>query len=85
MVSAEGAFTGGIGAAIVLAAVFWVVGLVVGGYSVWTQAPVVGGALWPYIHAIATVIGGFIAAKVGAVVGYIVGAIIGAVLGGFLG
>ena len=51
------------------------IGFVGAAYLTWTYAPAVGGEWWPYIRALAALIGGAIGAKVIGIVAYVVGMI----------
>jgi len=46
------------------------VGLLVGAVITWIFAPEVGGEYWPYIHVVASLVGGFIVAGIINVVGH---------------
>lgn len=81
----DGAVMSGTGFAVIAGFLFAIIGMIVGAFIVWNQAPVVGGEWWPYIRIGATAVGAIIAAKVGVLVGYIVGGIGGTILGFVLG
>jgi len=55
-------------------------GLVAGAFLVWNHAPVVGGEWWPYVHVVATAIGGVIGAKIGVLVGMICAGVVGLIV-----